>query len=56
MNPSWLRPNTPLGDRVLKLVVRQARAMPIIVAADSKQQFLLVATPDRDVVLQPSPI
>ncbi len=55
MNPTWLRPQTPLGDRVLELVVRQTRAMPIVVPADPKQKFLLMATPDRDVVLQPSP-
>jgi hypothetical protein len=54
MNPAWLRPETPVGNRVLGLVVRQTRAMPVVVPADPKQQFLLVATPDQQVVLQPS--
>jgi hypothetical protein len=54
--PSWLTLDTAGGARLLGLVVRRTHAVPVVVPADPKQRFVLVAAPGRDPVLEPAPI
>jgi hypothetical protein len=50
-SPAWL-----IGSRLLGLVVRRTQASSVVVPADSKQRFVLFATPGHDVVLEPARI
>jgi hypothetical protein len=55
-NPGWLTPGAGTRPRMLGLVVGSTRTLPVLVPADSKQRFVLVAAPGQAPALVPASI
>jgi hypothetical protein len=56
VNPTWLTPLPASRAGVLGLVIQRTHAVQIIVPADPKQRFVVVAAPGEHPALQPTAI
>jgi hypothetical protein len=50
----WLSPESWRGRRVLQMLARDTRVVPIVVPPQPGAHFTLVSSPDRDPTLAPS--